>query len=158
MRQAKDVMPQTRMLTSGETALAASVFGAALDAARVLVHRAKWWALQPRWVTMAPDGHIWCHPKGGNWSADFAGEGLGGQAHFIHELVHVWQVQTGGHLALRRPPWARYRYKIVPGKPFARYGIEQQACIVEHGFRARVRGDSVTLAALAAIIPFAGWK
>lgn len=158
MRKGDDVTPQARTLTSGETALAASVFGSALDAAQVIVHHAKWWALHPWWVTMAPDGHIWCHPQGSNWSADFAAEGLGGQAHFIHEMVHVWQVQTGGHLALRRPPWARYRYKIVPGKPFARYGIEQQACIVEHSFRARARGDAGALAPLAAILPFAGWQ
>jgi hypothetical protein len=107
---------------------------------------------------MAPDGHVWCHPNGFNWASDFAAEPVSSQAHFIHELVHVWQVQTGGHLALRRPPFARYRYTITPGKPFARYGIEQQACIVEHAFRARARGDAAALAQLTPILPFPGWR
>jgi hypothetical protein len=153
-----DALPHQRRLTAAETALAASVFGAALDTSCVTVRRAKWWAWQPWWVTMAPDGHIWFHPNGFNWRADFAAETPGMQAHFIHELVHVWQVQAGGHLALRRLPLARYGYTIVPGKPFARYGIEQQASIVEHAFRARLRGDANTLARLAPVLPFPGWQ
>ncbi len=147
-----------RPLTAGEIALAQSVFGDALDAAAVTVRRAKFWALHPWWVTMAPDGHVWCHPNGFNWTEDFAAGGTGLQAHFIHELVHVWQVQTGGHLALRRPPFARYGYKLQPGKPFHRYGIEQQAVIVEDAFRARARADAETLARLAPILPFPSWR
>ncbi|MEI6486098.1 MAG: vgr related protein [Sphingomonadales bacterium] len=147
-----------RALTHGEIALAASVFGDAIDLAAATVRRAKYWAFHPWHVTMAPDGHIWCHPRGHNWSADYAGEGLGMQAHFIHELTHVWQAQTGGHLALRRPPLARYRYRLEPGKPFAAYGIEQQACIVADAFLARARGDAATLARLGPLLPFASWQ
>lgn len=146
-----------RPLTGGEIALAQTVFGAALDVAAVTVRHAKYWALHPWWVTMAPDGHLWCHPNGFTWAEDFAAEPPGSQAHFIHELVHVWQVQTGGHLALRRPPFARYRYTLSPGKPFRRYGIEQQACIVEHAFLARARGDAEAMARLAPLLPFPGW-
>ena len=147
-----------RPLTESEIALARSVFGGALDATAVTVRRAKFWALHPWWVTMAPDGHVWCHPNGFNWAADFATGSTGLQAHFIHELVHVWQYQTGGHLALRRPPFARYGYKVASGKPFHRYGIEQQAMIVEDAFRARARRDSATLARLAPLLPFPGWQ
>ena len=147
-----------RPLTEGEIELAQSVFGDALDAIAVTVRRAKFWALHPWWVTMAPDGHVWCHPNGFNWTADFAAGSVGSRAHFVHELVHVWQVQTGGHLALRRPPFARYGYALQPGKPFQRYGIEQQACIVEDAFRARARGDAAALARLAPILPFPGWR
>jgi hypothetical protein len=147
-----------RPLTAGEIIMAQSVFGEALDTAIVTVRRAKYWALQPWWVTMAPDGHVWCHPRGFNWAADYAACTPGLQAHFVHELVHAWQVQTGGHLALRRPPFARYGYAITPGKPFHRYGIEQQAMIVEHAFRARSRGDALTLARLVPILPFPGWQ
>lgn len=123
-----------RPLTAGEAALAAAVFGAALDPTPVRVHRAKYWMFHPWWVTMAPDGHIWCHPNGFNWRTDFAAEPLGMQAHFIHELTHVWQVQQGGSLVTRRPPFARYGYRLTPGKPFAAYGIEQQASIVADAF------------------------
>ena len=147
-----------RPLTAHEIALAASVFGNALDTAAVTVRRAKYWALHPWWVTMAPDGHVWCHPNGFNWADDYALCTPGLQAHFVHELVHCWQYQVGGHLALRRPPFARYGYRLTPGKPFGRYGIEQQAMIVEHAFRARLRGDADTLARLAPLLPFAGWQ
>lgn len=147
-----------RALTPAEIALVASVFGAAVDTAAVTVRRAKFWAFHPWRVTMAPDGHLWCHPNGDNWSEDYAAEPLGTQAHFIHEMTHVWQVQTGGHLALRRPPLARYRYTLTPGKPFSRYGIEQQACIVADAFVARVRSDAATLARLAPLLPFRNWS
>ena len=36
-----------------------------------------------------------------------------------------------------RHPFCRYGYAIIPGKPFARYGIEQQAEIVKHAFYLR---------------------
>ncbi len=153
MGQDDDQLPQVRRLTPGEQALVAGLFGAAIDCRRVRVRRAKYWALHPWWVTMAPDGDIWCHPNGPNWSADYAAEAPGFQAHFIHEMVHVWQYQVGGHLALRRPPLARYRFRLAPGKPFGRYGIEQQAMIVEQAFRARQRGRPDP--ALEALLPFA---
>ncbi len=123
-----------RSLTPGEVRLAGRVFGSAIDPGAVTVRHAKFWAFHPWWVTMAPDGHIWCHPNGFNWRADYAAEPLGMQAHFIHEMVHVWQRQQGINLVLKRPPLARYRYDLVPGKPFARYGLEQQACIVADAF------------------------
>jgi len=90
---------------------------------------------QPHWVTMAPDGHLWFHPNGDLWSLDFSAERLWLRGHFIHEMVHVWQHQCGIDLRFRRPPFARYRYlPLVPGKPFARYGLEQQAEIVRDAY------------------------
>jgi len=86
---------------------------------------------------MAPDGHIWFHPDGGLWRTDFADAPERLQAFFLHELTHVWQHQQGLCLWLRRHPFCRYDYRIVPGKPLRRYGIEQQAMIVEHAFLAR---------------------
>ncbi len=109
---------------------------------------------------MAPDGGIWFHPEGGCWSDDFAAEKLPLRALFVHELVHCWQHQQGLNLILRRPPFARYRYALMPGKPFARYGIEQQACIVEDAYRLREGGLPVYDAAnydgglYAGVIPF----
>lgn len=54
------------------------------------------------------------------------------RGHFVHEMVHVWQHQSGIFLPLARHPFCRYDYKLVPGKNFASYGIEQQAEIVSH--------------------------
>ena len=115
--------------------LAERVFGPALDPEPVRINRLKWWMWQPAWITMAPDGHLWFHPNGDVWSADFSAEGPALRGHFVHELTHVWQHQQGISLIFRRPPFARYRYlPLVPGKPFHRYGLEQQAEIVKDAY------------------------
>lgn len=141
-----------RLLTPGERAIAASVFGDAIAVERTSIRRAKWWLLQPAWITMAPDGHIWCHPNGDVWCEDFSQRPLWARALFVHEMTHVWQHQTGINLILRRPPFARYRHNFKPGKPFAAYGIEQQASMVEDAYRGRERLEPV--AALEALLPF----
>jgi len=127
-----------RPLTLGEVALVRSIFGDAIDCERVRLHRATWWPFQPAGIVMAPDGDIWFHPDG-LWSDDFSAEPLGTQAFLIHEMTHVWQAQRGGrwYLPLARHPFCRYGYDWTPGRPFRRYGIEQQAEIVRHAFLLR---------------------
>lgn len=150
-----------RPLTPGEAALAAGVFGAALDPDRVRLHHAKWWMLQPAWIVMAPDGHVWFHPNGTRWSEDFSLAEPALKALLVHELVHCWQRQRGINLVLERWPLARYRYlPLVPGKAFGRYGIEQQASIVEDAWWIRAGGrirGAPPLADYAAVIPFGAW-
>ena len=53
-------------------------------------------------------------------------------------MTHVWQAQTRGrfYLPLMRHPFCRYAYELVDGRPFGRYGLEQQAEIVRHRFLA----------------------
>ena len=141
----------SRPLTRGEIALCEPLFGDAIDYAAVRIRRARWWRLQPANVVMAPDGDIWCPAEGGAWSPDFAGASLPMQGLFVHEMTHVWQAQRGGRwfLPLARHPLCRYRYRLVPGRPFRRYGLEQQAEIVRHAFLAmRGGGDGGELAAL----------
>jgi hypothetical protein len=135
---------ESRQLSDGEIALARSIFGDAIDYSRVRLVRGKWWPLQPRNAAMAPNGNIYFHPVAGGWSEDFANEPLGRQGFFIHEMTHVWQAQKRGrfYLPLMRHPFCRYAYKIRPGKPFERYGLEQQAEIVRHRFLAE-RGARV---------------
>jgi len=55
---------------------------------------------------------------------------------------------------LRRHPFCRYDYRIEPGRSLARYGIEQQAMIVEHAFIARQAGTPEP--ALEALLAEAG--
>ena len=142
-----------RGLSAGERDIAAGVFGSALDLDAVHLRRAKWFMFQPAWVTMAPDGDIWFHPNGGLWCEDFAATVLPWRALFVHELTHVWQHQSGINLVLSRRPFAPYRYRLQPGKPLTAYGIEQQAMIVEHCYRARERGQpDAALEALVAQI------
>ena len=146
-----------RALTDGEIALARTVFGGAIDYARVRIHRRKWAFFQPRHIVMAPLGHIHFHPEGARYREDFGAADIASQALFIHEMTHVWQHQSGLFLPLRRLPWARYDYCFTPGRPLARYGIEQQAMLVQHAFMMR-RGAAVpgapSLAEIEAILPF----
>lgn len=97
---------------------------------------------------MAPRGHVHFHPLGDSYCEDFSQAGVMRQGLLIHELVHVWQVQTRGswYLVTRRMPWARYDYSLKPGWSLARYGIEQQAEIVKHAFLLR---NGVKLAGVA---------
>lgn len=149
------------MPTPGERAIIQSVFGGALDPAPISFRHAKWWPFQPRRIVMAPDGHIWFHPENLSWCEDFSEKPLPLRALVVHELVHVWQHQCGINLLLRRYPFARYRYlPLTPGKPFLRYGIEQQAEIVRHAYLLREGGrvpGAPPLDAYAALIPFGCW-
>ena len=123
-------------MTAGEVKLARTVFGRAIDYDRVTIRRRKWFPFQPRRVTMAPRGHLHFHPASEAYCEDFSTASLVRQGLFIHEMVHVWQVQTRGkwYLVTRRMPWARYDYSLKPGWSLERYGIEQQAEIVKHAF------------------------
>nr|WP_247718185.1 vgr related protein [Qipengyuania proteolytica] len=123
-------------MTPGEVALARSVFGTAIAYERVTIRRRKWFPFQPKRITMAPRGHLHFHPAGDGYCEDFSVASLTRQGLFIHEMTHVWQVQTKGqwYLVTHRMPWARYDYSLKPGWSLDRYGIEQQADIVKHAF------------------------
>lgn len=145
----------TRPLTSGEIALARSVFGNAIDYSRVRLFKRKFWPFQPARFIMAPMGHIHFHPDSEAWSDDFSAEPIGRQAFFIHEMTHVWQAQAKGrfYLLLMRHPFSRYDYVLTPGKSFSRYGIEQQAEIVAHRFLAD-RGARLAQVPPRELLPF----
>jgi hypothetical protein len=150
----------SRSLTSGEIALARPIFGDAIDYSKVRLVHGKWWPFQPRRSAMAPMGNIYFHPDGGGWSEDFSKEPLHAQGYFIHELTHVWQAQKGGrfYLPLARHPFCRYRYEIVPGRPFSRYGLEQQAEIVRHAFLLSNEARPGVTASLDQLMGFLPWQ
>jgi hypothetical protein len=145
----------SRSLTPGEIELARSIFGDAIDYGEVRMIRGKWWPFQPRNAAMAPMGSIWFHPVAGGWSEDFSKEPLTRQGFFIHELTHVWQTQAKGrfYLPLMRHPFCRYAYTLKPGRPFDRYGLEQQAEIVRHRFLAD-RGVQLQCPPPPELLPF----
>ena len=150
-------MKDARPLTEGERALAASVYGNAIDYDPVRIARTKWAFFQPRETVMAPRGCIHFHPRGHRYRDDFAAAPLGDQGLFIHEMAHVWQHQRGVFLPLARHPWCRYDYAVKPGQPLYRYGIEQQAEIVRHAFLLRHGGlvpGAPPLAQYETILPF----
>ncbi len=128
---------EARPLTPAERDLVASLFGDSIDCDAVQIRRRKWWPFQPRRWTMAPDGHLWFHPDAPHYRDCFATASLPLQAHFIHEMTHVWQHQRGVFLPLARHPFCRYRYSLKPGKPLTAYGREQQAEIMSHALLLR---------------------
>jgi hypothetical protein len=146
-----------RTLTDGEVTLARSVFGDAIDYAKVRLTQRKWAFFQPRETVMAPTGCICFHPKGSLYHDDFACGNLDAQGLLIHEMTHIWQTQRGVFLPLVRHPFCRYDYAIRPGLPLKRYGIEQQAEIVRHTFVLRrggfIRG-ALPLETYESILPF----
>ncbi len=57
---------------------------------------------------------------------------------FVHELVHLWQYQSGrfsvlAYAATLAP--LRYHYRLSPGRGFLGFGYEQQAAIAEDYWR-----------------------
>ena len=148
-------MKGSRPLTAGEIELARSIFGDAIDYARVKLVRGRWWPFQPRGIVMAPTGNIHFHPDSQLWSEDFSAERLTLQGLFIHEMTHVWQAQTRGrfYLVLMRHPFCRYDYRLVEGQSFEGYGLEQQAELVRHRFLAD-RGATVKTCPEPGFLPF----
>lgn len=138
-------MSYSRKLTGGERELAWSIFGDSIDLDNVELRHRKWWPLQPRNVVMAPCGHIHFHPCRDLWREDFSAANLIMRRLFVHELCHIWQTQSGLFLPLWRMPFARYSYKLTPGKALHKYGIEQQAEIVADSYLIREGARSVTI-------------
>ena len=156
---AADVRP----LTIGERAMAASLFGDAIDYDSVTIRHSRWWPFQPRNTLMAPCGHVHVPNNSDHWRDDYSAPGTGVrlQALLMHELTHVWQSQKHGkyYLPLMRHPFCLYPYAIKAGWRFERYGLEQQGEIVRHTFLLR-KGitfpGAPPLATLESILPFTG--
>ncbi len=140
----------SRKLTQGEVRLVRDVFGDSIDVSRVKVHDEKYIFFQPDNSGMTPNGEIYIH---GAYSADFSAARPDSQAFFIHEMVHVWQHQTGvlaggvigsaivemiGRLG---DYGSAYPYVLDASKDLTDYGLEQQASIVEDYFRITRLGD-----------------
>lgn len=139
--------PQSRLLTAGEVALARSVFGDSirLDEAQL---KTAWWVLKN--YAVSPNGHIYFHPA--DWRTDFSQASLSKQSWLIHELTHVWQLQQGLKVVRGALIDRRYDYVLEAGKSFFKYGIEQQARMVQDYFIRRQRGQDCQN--LEACIPF----
>ncbi len=130
----------SRRLTAREAAMAAGVFGEAIDYARVRVGRGGFGRFA---VTLG--SRILAPPHLA--SPDYAAEPAAVRALFIHELTHVWQFQTRALPTLAS--WARVvaRGGYGPGLPGYRYrlplpdwrslNLEQQASVVEHAYLLR---------------------
>ncbi|MBF7686155.1 type IV secretion protein Rhs [Acinetobacter sp. B10A] len=118
-----------RQLTHGEKQLVSRVFAKsiALDQVNIVAHQ-----LMLKNYALSPNGHIYIHPC--QWQTDFSKTDIYTQSWFIHEMVHVWQVQYGLPVIRRAIFDRRYRYILSVTKHFLDYGIEQQAQMVQDHF------------------------
>lgn len=127
-----------RSLTEGECRLIRSEFGAAvqLDTVRLMSMP---WPLDRAFVPGVWFGRSWICWPGRGLPDDFTVAPLSLQAVLIHEMVHVWQAQSGinlltGKLSAGDGPRA-YAYPAIRCG-WEALNIEQQAMSVEHRFRA----------------------
>lgn len=137
----------SRDLTVGEVGIARSVFADKLDTTSIelCTHR-----LVVKGYAISPNGNIYFHKDG--LPDDFSTCSLGWRSWFVHELVHVWQIQQGIKVVRGALFDRRYAYALQVGKDFFQYGIEQQAQMVQDFYEKRERGESCR--DLAACIPF----
>ncbi|MBH0005413.1 type IV secretion protein Rhs [Psychrobacter sp. SWN149] len=128
---------QSRFLTTGEIVLAQSVFGDSIRLDGVQLKTA-WWVLKN--YAVSPNGNIYFNPA--DWIADFSEASLSKQSWLIHELTHVWQLQQGLKVVRGALMDRRYNYVLETGKSFFKYGIEQQARMVQDYFLRHQRGQN----------------
>jgi len=124
-----------RPLTDREKAQAERVFLGSVRYDGVRIYNGRWMSLQPDDTAMAPNGHVYFPPP--IFKEDF-GQRYSDMALLIHELTHVWQIQHGVWLKVRRVlvEGGVYRYgRPNPAQLFDSYTVEQQASIVEDWYR-----------------------
>lgn len=123
-------------MTAGEIRMASTLFGDAIDYARVEVHARRYlpFGLQPINCAMTPNGTIYfdksrCLP-------DFSAANEHMRHWFMHEMVHVWQHQLG------YPVWWRgavriglsYVYELAAHKTLADFNMEAQGDLLADYF------------------------
>ena len=119
----------TRALTAGELREAEWVYGTTVDFARVRIHRGKYAFWQPDDTAMAPDGNVYFPEP--IYLSDFSVTARD-MSLLIHELAHVWQIQSGVWLKVTRL-WQGgvYDYaQLPPDQALRSYTVEQQASII----------------------------
>jgi RHS repeat-associated protein len=134
---------KSRPLTQGEIRMSKTIFGSAIDYTKPMVYNRPWIA-QSRWTAVTPNGNIYMRgdgtsvgDAGGLYRPDFSLEpNVYLRAVFIHEMTHVWQYQHGVWVKTRAAFNRRYSFDFskLGTKDFKKYGLEQQAMIVEDSY------------------------
>ncbi len=123
-----------RPLTSGETAIARSIFGDSIDYSEVDILQERFAGIipVPSQRAMTPSGNIYFHPDNTSYRDDFSQADLDLQGLFIHEMVHAWQHQSGVNVIGGAIVAAnRYRYELECGQTLTDdFNIEQQGNII----------------------------
>lgn len=139
-----------RALTSGEVEMAKLVFGSSVDYAKVKVHNHGYWmfaGMQQKETAVTPNGQMY-FPRD-IYEEDFSEVDVGIQAHFIHEMVHVWQYQLGYPVKRVRAPRPKmsYAYNLDAEKKFCDYNMEAQGSIIADYFLTLFRGEQRRISA-----------
>ncbi|MDL2358176.1 MAG: Rhs element Vgr protein [Pseudomonadota bacterium] len=132
----------SRPLTAGEVAMASTLFGAAIDYARVRIHDRRYLPFQPKHCAMSPNGSVYFHRS--RCLADFAAGDVHAQHWFMHEMVHVWQHQLGYPVRLRGALriGLDYRYRLRTGATLADFNMEAQGDLLADYFVLKVLGNA----------------
>ena len=128
----------TRPLTVDETALATEIFGTSLDLRPVRLTRDSVWSL---YAPKALGQHVHLKTSWGHFQGPHLHLSAEGRQTLIHELVHVWQHQNGGHAYIADSLHAQligdgYRLAkgLAEGKAWHQLNCEQQATLIEEAF------------------------
>lgn len=137
----------SRPLTSGEVALAKSVFGDSVDYSTVKISDGKFVGFHPEGTAMAPNGNLYMY---GCYHADYSQQSVMTQSLFIHEMTHVWQYQNKILAPIAEAVklnikhkfnyTAAYNYTLDGKKDLLDYNMEQQASIVQDYFMLKICG------------------
>jgi hypothetical protein len=139
--------PSWRPLTAGETAMAARLFGAAVDYTRVRIYQRRYlpFGLQPRNCAMTPNGHLYFHKS--RCLLDFSAGSEHARHWFMHEMTHVWQHQLGYPVRLRGAVriGLRYRYELAMDNTLADYNMEAQGDLLADYFVLKHLGSAAAM-------------
>ena len=123
-------------MTAGEIAMAALLFGDAIDYSRVHIYKRRYlpFGLQPKNCAMTPNGAIYFDKS--RCLLDFSAGSLDARHWFMHEMVHVWQHQLGYPVRLRGAIriGLSYRYDLCPTRTLADFNMEAQGDLLADYF------------------------
>ena len=145
-----------RPMTGGEIDMARSIFGAAVDYARVSIHGSGflWFNMQHRDMALSPDGNIYFTAH--RYLDDFSARTDSDRHWFMHEMAHVWQHQLGYPVRLRGAIrlGLSYDYELSAGLSLCDYNMEAQAELLSDYFLLRFLQGADTAVYDTALEPF----
>ncbi len=121
--------------------MASTLFGAAIDYARVRIHNRRYLPFQPKNCAMTPNGRMYFHRS--CFLDDYAAGDVHAQHWFMHEMVHVWQHQLGYPVRLRGAVriGLGYRYRLRAGATLADFNMEAQGDLLADYFVLKILGQ-----------------
>lgn len=132
-----------RGLTDGEVEIAKKVFNDLINYNEIKIFNIPYLPWQPKDILMAPNGRLFVSQQ--VFAKDYSKCSIVMQGVFIHELTHVLQYQKHTNVVVKGfilqsayylsfKMYDPYKYKLINGKRFEQYNIEQQGDIARDIF------------------------